>query len=218
MTGGTIVKQMLAVFICTALVSLLTQARTPDPGAGDGKLTPEERAKAIKMMHDSQNELLGAIEKLSDAQWNFRPAPFKWTVGETAEHIALAEGLLFNAVERALATPINPDWEAKTATKEGILDNILAARRGKAQSPEPIQPLKRNMARADIMTMLKEGRAKTLKFTETTDQPLKAHTLDHPFPVFGTLNAYQWLLYIPAHNLRHNKQIAEIMSNPNFPK
>jgi hypothetical protein len=58
----------------------------------------------------------------------------------------------------------------------------------------------------------------TLKFIETTDQPLKAHTLDHPFPVFGTLNAYQWLLYIPAHNLRHNKQIAEVMSNAAFPK
>lgn len=209
-------KQTLAILVCTTLLTILTQARTRP--AGDGRLTPEERAKAIKMLNDSQNELLAYVEKLSDAQWNFRPAPFKWTVGETAEHIALAEGLLFGAMERALAAPTNPDWETKTAGKEAILDNLLAARKGKAQAPEPIQPLKRKMSRAEIMTLLKEGRAKSLKFIETTDLPLKAHTLDHPFPVFGTLNAYQWFIYIPEHNFRHNKQIAEIMSNPAFPK
>ena len=209
-------KQTLAIFVCTTLLTILTQAHTRP--AGEGKITPEERAKAIKMLHDSQNELLSYIEKLSDAQWNFRPSPVKWTVGETAEHIALAEGLLFGAMERAMAAPINPDWETKSAGKEAILDNLLAARKGKAQAPEPIQPLRRKMSRADIMTLLKEGRAKSLTFIETTDLPLKAHTLDHPFPVFGTLNAYQWFVYIPAHNLRHNKQIVEIMSSPGFPK
>src|SRR5204863_7460709 len=132
-------KQTVAVLICMTLITILTQAHTRP--SGDGKITPEERAKAIKMLHDSQNELLSYIEKLTDAQWNFRPAPFKWTGGETAEHIALAEGLLDGAMERALAAPINPDWETKSAGKEGILDNTLAARRGKAQSPEPIQPL-----------------------------------------------------------------------------
>lgn len=210
-------KTMLAVFVCTFLFSTFASAFSRTP-AGDGKITADERARAVKMLHDSQNELMGYIEKLSDAQWNFRPAPFKWTVGETAEHIALAEGLLFSAMERAIAAPINPDWETKTAGKDGIIDNVLAARKGKANAPEPIQPLKRQMTRAEIMTLLKEGRAKSLKFIETTDVPLKAHTLDHPFPVFGTLSAYQWFIYIPAHNLRHNKQVAEIMSNPNFPK
>jgi len=210
-------KSMLAILLCTFLFSTLASAFS-NPSSGDGKITPEERAKAIKMLHDSEGQFLGYVEKLSDAQWNFRPAPFKWTVGETAEHIALAEGLLFSAVERALASPVNPDWETKTAKKEAVLDNILAARQGKANAPEPIQPLKRKMSRAEIMTLFKESRAKSYKFIETTDAPLKAHTYDHPFPIFGTLNAYQWFLYIPAHNFRHNKQIAEIMSNPNFPK
>jgi len=210
-------KLHITILISMFLISTVANAFTSPP-AGDGKLTSEEKAKAIKMLTDSQNEFLSYVEKLSDAQWNARPIPFKWTAGETAEHIALSEGLLFGAMERALAAPVNPDWETKTNGKEKILDNILAARMGKAQAPEPIQPLKRKMTRAEIMTMYKEGRAKTLKFIETTDQPLKAHTLDHPFPVFGTLNAYQWLLYIPAHNFRHNKQIAEVLNNPAFPK
>jgi DinB family protein len=212
-----IMKEKLAALICTILISTFAQAFSL-PRASDGKLTADEKAKAIKMLLDSQKEFLSYVEKLSDEQWNARPTPFKWTVGETAEHIALSEGLLFGAMERALATPVNPDWETKSAGKEKLLDGLLAGRQGRAQAPEPIQPLKRKMSRADIMTLFKEGRAKSLKFIETTDLLLKAHTLDHPFPVFGTLNAYQWFLYIPAHNLRHNKQIAEIMSKPAFPK
>ena len=212
-----IMKEKLAAIFCTILISTLAPALTLTT-ASDGKLTPDEKAKAIKMLAESEKEFLSFVEKLSDAQWNARPMPFKWTVGETAEHIALSEGLLFGAMERALAAPANPDWETKSAGKEKILDNLLAARQGRAAAPEPIQPLKRKMSRADIMALYKEGRAKSVKFIESTDRPLKAHTLDHPFPVFGTLNAYQWFLYIPAHNLRHNKQIAEIMNHPSFPK
>jgi hypothetical protein len=51
-----------------------------------------------------------------------------------------------------------------------------------------------------------------------TDAPMKSHTSDHPAAVFGTLNAYQWLIYIPLHNVRHNQQIAEVKDTPGFPK
>jgi hypothetical protein len=46
---------------------------------------------------------------------------------------------------------------------------------------------------------------------------LKEHTADHPFAVFGTLNAYQWLIYIPLHNIRHNQQIAEVKASAGYP-
>ena len=35
--------------------------------------------------------------------------------------------------------------------------------------------------------------------------------------MFGTLNAFQWLLYIPLHNQRHIEQIAEIQAAPDYP-
>jgi hypothetical protein len=207
-------KEKLAAIICTILISTLAPALTL-PGAGDGKLTPDEKAKAIKMLIDSEKEFLSYVEKLSDAQWNARPIPFKWTVGETAEHIALSEGLLFSAMERALAAPINPDWETKSAGKGSFWTTCwLPARESAAPNPSAA---KRKMSRADIIAL--QGRSRKVdEVYRIADRPLKAHTLDHPFPVFGTLNAYQWFLYIPAHNLRHNKQIAEVMNNPAFPK
>jgi hypothetical protein len=208
-------KKTSLILICLFVFTNFAFAGKP---AADAKMTEEERAKVVKSLLDSQKELMDMIVNLTDEQWNFRPAPFKWTVGQTAEHIALGEGLLFSQVERALAAPVNPDWETKTAKKEGLILGPVAMRGGKAQAPDPIQPIGKNMTRAEIMKLLKEGREKSLKFARETNAELKAHTTEHPFPVFGTLNAYQWLLYVPAHNSRHNKQVAEIKANANFPK
>src|SRR5436853_568129 len=206
-----------SISVCILLISTFVSA-TPSVSAADPKLTPAERAEAIKMLKQSEKEFLDLVENLSDEQWNFKPAPFKWSVGETAEHIALAEGLLFGLVQQTLASKPNPDWETKTQGKEVVLEKVLAGRTGRAQAPGAIQPMNKKMTRAEVMKLFKEGRERSLKFIETTDASFKDHTFDNPFPVFGTLNAYQWFIYIPQHNFRHNKQIAEVKANPKFPK
>jgi hypothetical protein len=182
----------------------------------DPNMTAEDRAKVIKLLNESHKQTLDLMEGLSEEQLKFKSAPEKWSVLEAAEHIMMAEGLLFSAVEGALAAKQNPEWETKTKGKTEFLERVMVSRDRKAQAPENIVPSGK-LTRDEVVAKLKEARAKTLKFTEETKLPLKAHTLDHPFPVFNTLNAYQWLIYIPLHNIRHNKQIEEVKSDPNFP-
>ncbi len=182
-----------------------------------GVMTKEERAKVIKLLEDSHKETMAAVEGLTDEQLKFRAAPGKWSVAEVAEHIMLAEGLLFAQVEKALADKPNPEWETKTKGKTEFLERVLPNRNNKAQAPESIVPTAK-LTRAELIAKLNAGRAKTLKFAEETTLPLKTHTAEHPFPVFNTLNAYQWLIYIPLHNVRHNLQIAEVKASPDFPK
>ncbi len=183
----------------------------------DPNMSAEERAKVIKLLNESHKQTLDLIEGLSEAQLNFKSAPEKWSALEVAEHISMAEGLLFGAVEGALAAKQNPEWETKTKGKTEFLERVMVSRDRKAMAPESIVPSGK-LTRNEVIAKLKVSRARTLKFTEETRLPLKAHTLDHPFPVFNTLNAYQWLIYIPLHNIRHNKQIEEVKADPNFPK
>jgi hypothetical protein len=184
--------------------------------ASDATITAAERAHAIQLLEGSQKEFLSLVDGLTDAQWKFKTAPDRWSVGETAEHIMLAEARLFAGAQGALAAPPNPDWEAKTRGKTEFLEKALVDRSHKAQAPEPIQP-QAKLSREEVIARYKEGRARTLKFVEETEAPLKEHTADHPFPIFGTLNAYQWIIYIPLHNLRHNQQIAEVKASAGFP-
>ncbi len=203
------------VLLLLLLCPLIAGAQPADQ-KGTATMSKEDRAKVIKLLKDSQKETLSYLKGLSDAQWNYKPAPEKWSVGEVAEHIWLAEGLLFSAMENALKAPENPNWEEQTKGKNERVVQILTNRTGKAQAPETIKPT--GKSRADIMKGLKEARTKSLKFAKETQAPLNSHTLEHPFKVFGTLTAYQWLIYIPAHNLRHNQQIAEVKATAGFPK
>ena len=57
-----------------------------------------------------------------------------------------------------------------------------------------------------------------VNFAVDTRLALKEHTLVHPFPVFGTLNAYQWLIYVPLHTMRHCDQIAEVKATAGYPR
>jgi uncharacterized damage-inducible protein DinB len=185
-------------------------------GAADATLSAKERADLIQYLQDARKEFVESVSSLSDAQWRWKPAPERWSVGECAEHIVLSEEMLFAKAKEAMRNPADPEWEKKTAGKTEILLQVMAQRKGKATAPEEIVPTGK-MSRADIMSQYDKQRAETLKFVETNNIALKEHIAPHPFPIFNPLNAYQWVLYIPLHNMRHDKQIAEVKATPGFP-
>jgi hypothetical protein len=184
--------------------------------ASDPHMTSAERDQLIKDLKDSQAEFLHAVSSLSDAQWKWKPAPERWSVGECAEHIMLAEGMLFAKAQEAIKAPAVSDWEEKTKGKTEILMRVMAPRLGKATAPEDIVP-SGTLDRKIVMARFAEARGTTLAFVQSTDFPLKEHLAEHPFPVFNPLNAYQWVLYIPLHNMRHDKQIEEVKATAGFP-
>ena len=173
--------------------------------------------KVLNWLEESHKEFLTAIDGLSDEQWKWKPAANRWSVGETAEHIVLAEASLFSNVQKAIASPANSEWETKTKGKTEFIERVMAPRLGKAQAPEALVP-QGGMTAVQAKERFEKQRADIVKFASSTDVALKEHTLEHPFPVFGTLNAYQWLIYIPLHTMRHDKQIAEVKATAGYPK
>src|SRR5260370_8858478 len=160
-------------------------------GAEDPSFTAQERANVVQLLKDSRKEMIDAVKDLADEQWKWKPALDRWSVGEVAEHIVLAEGSLFGRLQAALDNPPNPEWEKKTAGKTELILKVMAPRLGKAQAPEAIVP-QGKLTRAEVMSRFDDVRAKTLQFPDETKIALNEHTSEHPFPIFGTLNAYQW--------------------------
>jgi len=194
------------------LLSLLSSVPL---GAADARMTPEERTKVLNWLEESRKEFLSVIDGLTEQQWKWKPAPERWSVGECAEHIVLAEALLFGVVKKAISSPANPAWEEKTKGKGETLEAILAPRLGKAQAPEAIVP-KGELTAAQAKDRFEKQRVEMVKFATETDVPIKQYTVDNPF--FGTLNGYHWLIYAPLHTMRHDKQIAEVKGTAGYPK
>src|SRR5580698_6818185 len=92
--------------------------------AADAHMTAEERMKVIGYLEESRKEFLAAIDGVTAEQWKWKPAPERWSVGETAEHIVLAEALLFGNVQKAIASPPNPAWEEKTRGKTELIERV----------------------------------------------------------------------------------------------
>ena len=195
-----------------AMLAVATLIGTQSPP--DARMTTAERAEAIELLQQSEQELQRMIDGLTEQQWTFKPGPDRWSVAEVVEHIVLAEALLFETAVKSLDGPANPKWE-EIVGKTAMLKKALPDRSRKVDAPAAIKP-QQQMTRAALLGRFKDQRAKVMAYVRATDRPLKAHTAANPF--FGDLNAHQWLLYIPLHHVRHNQQIAEVKASPGYPR
>ena len=183
-------------------------------------LTQAERDHAIAELEGSKKAFLDATKGLSPAQWNFKPAPDRWSVAECSEHIALSEGFIFGLVsEKIMKAPASPDKRDAAKGKDELIVKMMQDRTHKATAPEPIDPSKHGaMASDDSVKLFLDSRAHTIDYVKTTQEDLRDHLFDHPVPAIGTLDGYQWIMLISGHTRRHTLQILEVKADPNFPK
>lgn len=203
-----------SLLLPVAAAALVVAAAPPPPNPN---MTAEDRAKVLHYLDQSEQQFKESIADVNAEQWKWRPAPGKWSVGECAEHIVLSEELLFANVQKAIDSPPNPEWAAQTKGKTEFLERVMPNRVGKATAPEAIVP-SGTWTKEETIARFDKARARTHKFAETTQVALMEHTVVHPFPIFNTLNAYQWLIYIPLHNIRHNGQLADVKKADGYPK
>ena len=179
-------------------------------------MTQDERQGVLELLRESSDALLALVGSMTSAQWTFHEQDGHWSVGEIVEHLGVVERNLFNQVKGALEEPANPKWREATAGKTALIGRLLLDRSQTREAPETSRPTG-TVSREDALERYRARRATSVAFATETTASLAEHTRDHYRPIYGTLNAYQWLKYIPLHNLRHNQQIAEIASSPGFP-
>jgi hypothetical protein len=176
-----------------------------------------DKDRALQYLETTKNDVVNATKGLSDAQWNFKTAPDRWSIAEVVEHLAAAEDMLRGMTqEQVMKTPAIPARDPVELKK--IDDGVLAQvpdRSHKIQAPEPLKPTNRFGSPADAEKHFVESRATTETFLKNTPD-LRAHAVDSPMGV--KLDGYEWMLLIAAHSERHTKQILEVKADANFPK
>jgi uncharacterized damage-inducible protein DinB len=183
--------------------------------AGAQALSQADRESALKYLEDTRKGVEDATKGLSAAQWNFTPAPDRWSVAEVTEHIAAAEDYLMSMVtEKVMKAPARAK-EEDTAALDAMVKTAIPDRSHKAQAPEPLKPTNRFGSPEAALKHFEESRAKTEEFLKKTDD-LRAHAVDSPLG--KQLDGYEWILFVAAHSERHTKQIQEVKADPNFPK
>ena len=208
-------NRFLGLIAATACAGSILAQSSPAPAAS-GSLTKEERERAISYLKETQKDFLAAIDGVSDAQWKFKAAPDRWSIAETAEHIAVAEDLIWGRVNEMMKAPANPERRAETAGKDKVILDKIPDRSRKAQAPEVLKPTGRFATREELVKHFKEVRAKEIAFLEQTKEDLRSHVADHP--ALGAMDGYQWVIFNGAHSKRHTAQIEEVKTAADYPK
>jgi hypothetical protein len=201
-------------FRAGAVIMLLALAGAASAKAQD--VPQAEKERALQYLESTKKGVLDATKGLSDAQWNFKPAPDRWSVAQVMEHLAAAEDMLRGMTqEQVMKTPVVPvrDVEETKKADEGVLA-MVPDRSHKAQAPEPLQPTNRFGSPSAAQKHFVESRSVTEEYLKNATG-LRAHLSDSPL---GKLDGYEWVLLIAAHSERHTKQMLEVKADPNFPK
>ena len=177
--------------------------------------TQADKDKALAYLESTKKGVLEATKGLSEAQWNFKAAPDKWSVAECVEHIAAAEDFIRGmAVDKVMKAPAAPDRD--TAKIDAGIMAMIPDRSQKAQAPDELKPTNRFGSPEGSLKHFVESRTATENFLKDTPD-LRAHAVDSPLGG-PKLDAYEWVLFVSAHSQRHTKQIEEVKADPNFPK
>jgi hypothetical protein len=201
---------------CYAVAMTVVLALAGAASAKAQDVSQADKDRALQYLESTKNGVLDATRGLSEAQWNFKSAPDRWSVAEVVEHLAAAEDLLRGMTqEQVMKSPAVPVRDAVETRKadEGVL-MMVPDRSHKAQAPEPLKPTNRFGSPAAAQKHFVESRAATEEYLKSTPG-LRAHLGDSPL---GKLDGYEFVLFIAAHSERHTRQMLEVKADPNFPK
>jgi DinB superfamily len=180
-------------------------------------ITSADKERALAYLETTKNGVVAATKGLSDAQWNFKPAPDRWSIAEVMEHLALAEDMIRGLVsEQVMKSPAIAPREAAELKKidDGVIVQV-PDRSHKLQAPEPLKPTNHFGTPAEAEQHFLDSRAITEAYLKDTPG-LRVHAMDSPMGV--KMDGYEWILLIAGHSERHTKQMLEVKADAKYPK
>jgi hypothetical protein len=178
-------------------------------------ISQQDRATLAQDLERSRATFLKAIEDVTtEAQWNYKPAPDRWSVGECAAHIIAAEEYFRQNVAGALKSPPLPAAQQSTAG-DAMIVKMIRDRSQRFQAPAGLEPTGKVVPKAQAIKDFEATRAKTLEYVKTTQDPLREHGAGTPPNV---TSAYQLVLMLSGHTERHTAQLLEVKASAGYPQ
>jgi hypothetical protein len=201
---------------CYAVAMMMVLALAGAASAKAQDVSQIDKDRALQYLESTKKGVLDATKGLSDAQWNFKSAPDRWSLAELIEHLAAAEDMLRGVTQEQImkspAVPIRSAEEIKKSDETVLA--MVTDRTHKVQAPEPLKPTNRFGSPLEAQKHFVESRAATEEYLKNTPG-LRAHLGDSPL---GKLDGYEFVLFTAAHSERHTKQMLEVKADSNFPK
>jgi hypothetical protein len=208
----------------------------------------ERLASAIQKMQQERTAFRSRLEGLSQAEFDFKPAPDSWSLGEVAHHVGLTETLFHRYLAELLRSGSREQGASRTIPFHELpmgpamippsllrlTPVLLPFALMSSFMPESLQsallanPLVKVKTAPAVEPKHGIPQAELLAFLTKARQatldllePVKEWNLTRFrwfHPLMGGHDVYGTLELIASHDRRHSAQVERVKSDPKFPK
>lgn len=161
----------------------------------------------IQKLARAEASFLSATDAILPGCWTTKPSYEEWCTAEVTAHVTLVERTAISVANKVIEKSPRPFrlWQ-RIHFPLWLVEARVIPRKSPIAMDESLIADKERM-----LAELRKTREQTLAFLEITkSRDLSAYRWRHPF--LGSLNVYEWIEMIAAHEVRHGKQIREIAS------
>jgi uncharacterized damage-inducible protein DinB len=166
--------------------------------------------EVLSVLDDTRASLEKAVAAIPNAIHRTRPSEDRWSVAEVVEHLAMVEGRIAQMLTEKIDAARKAGLGAETDTTpvSPMLDITTVIDRGKPITASEASQPRAGLSTEDGLKLLSERR-QGLRDAITSADGLALGSVEVPHARLGTLNVYQWLLFLAGHEARHTDQIRE---------
>lgn len=150
--------------------------------------------------------LEASLAPFTAENWQKAPGPGRWSAAEVIAHVSMVEDNITTKAEKVVgAEPRLVSFRERLHVPVAI----VKWRGIKRKSPIPLDPALLKSKEEMLASLTALRRRSVALLEENRERNLSAYHWRHPF--FGYLNYYTWFKLMALHEVRHTKQIREIV-------
>ncbi len=168
-------------------------------------------SEVLSFLDTRHRELALAVAAVPPARQVERPSADAWSVADVLGHLAVVEELITGVLRTRIAAArekgLGPEPDTSPIIPTVDIDRVVDRTRRITAAPEWLGPPGTDGATA--WARLESAHA-ALREVITEADGLSLCNVGARNPLLGPLNAYQWVVFMGAHEARHTEQIREI--------
>lgn len=166
--------------------------------------------EVLGVLDDSRASLEKAVAAVPQTLHRARASDARWSVAEIVEHLGIVETRIAQMLTEKIDAARQAGLAAETDTTSvsPMLDMAGVTSRSKPITASEASQPRAGLSVEDGLNVLSERRSGLREAIARADG-LALGSVEVPHPRLGTLNVYQWLLFLAGHEARHTDQIRE---------
>lgn len=156
-------------------------------------------------------DVVRAAAEVPDALWHRAPVEGGWSPAMIVDHLRAVEHGIVRLMQKVIPEAVAAGHPRETETSPALDAAFIARtsdRSRRIEAPERVRPTRTPDREAGLAALAAERTA--LLAALVPGDGLALGSLEWVHPVLGTLNLYQWLVFVGAHEARHTAQLGEI--------